>query len=103
MVEVRAMALQPHEQMEAWLKFAALCRKAGRLELCRLSLSKLLPPGLGSSTLPVHHLASGAFDGLLTCAPALLYAYAKYLWVCGAQPAAIELLQRLLQHHVASP
>ena len=138
MVEVRAMALRPHEQMQAWLKFASLCRKAGRqesnpqrrplpapptlartlsptptpslnphqagrLELCRLSLSKLLPPGSSAATLPVHQLASGAFDGLLTCAPALLYAYAKYLWVCGAQPAAIELLQRLLQHHVASP
>ena len=34
------------------------------------------------------------------CTPELLYAYAKYLWVCGAQPAAIELLQRLLQRYV---
>ena len=104
-VEVRAMALQPHEQMEAWLKFAALCRKAGRLELCRLSLSKLLPASTHATgaTLPVHQLAASSFDGLMHCTPELLYAYAKYLWVCGAQPAAIELLQRLLQQYVGEP
>ena len=43
MVEVRAMALAPSEQAETWVKFASLCRSA-RLELCRASLSKLLPP-----------------------------------------------------------
>ena len=48
----------------------------------------------------MHQLAASSFDGLMHCTPELLYAYAKYLWVCGAQPAAIELLQRLLQRYV---
>ena len=36
----------------------------------------------------MHQLAASSFDGLMHCTPELLYAYAKYLWVCGAQPAA---------------
>ena len=48
----------------------------------------------------MHQLAASSFDGLMHCTPELLYAYAKYLWVCGAQTAAIELLQRLLQRYV---
>ena len=81
------MALQPHEQMQAWLKFAALCRKAGQLELCRLSLSKLLPPDASASTLPVHQLAASSFEGLLSCTPELLYAYAKCAGVFPPRPA----------------
>eukprot|EP00966_Prymnesium_polylepis_P134670 3112518-Prymnesium_polylepis.1 len=56
MVELRAMVLQPHEQMETWIKFASLCRKSGRHELTRTSLSKLLPPTARLSTLPVHQV-----------------------------------------------
>ena len=53
MVELRAMALQPREQMETWIKFASLCRKSGRHELTRTSLSKLLAPDSRLTTLPV--------------------------------------------------
>ena len=78
------MALEPHEQKETWIKFASLCRKSGRLELTRTSLSKLLPPGSPLSTLPVHQLAASSFEGLMAaCTPELLYAYSKYLWVSG--------------------
>jgi hypothetical protein len=47
----------PHPcPLQAWIKFASLCRKAGRLELCRASLSKLLPPESLIATLPVHQV-----------------------------------------------
>ena len=54
MVELRAMAMQPHEQMETWIKFASLCRKSDRHELTRTSLSKLLTPDSCLITLPVR-------------------------------------------------
>ncbi|KAL1523775.1 hypothetical protein AB1Y20_018699 [Prymnesium parvum] len=103
MVELRAMVLQPHEQMDTWIKFASLCRKSGRLELTRTSLSKLLPANSTLSSLPVHQLASVSFDALIECPPELLYAYSKYLWESGDQPTAIELLQLLLHVHANEP
>ena len=111
MVELRAMVLRPQEQMDTWIKFAALCRKSGRLELTRTSLSKLLPDAEGAAagnpprltTLPHALLASSKFEELLGCPPPLLYAYAKYLWVSGEQQTAIELLQRLLHLHANEP
>ena len=104
MVELRAMALEPHEQRKTWIKFASLCRKSGRLELTRSSLSKLLPRDGPLSTLPVHQLASSSFGGLMAACPAeLLYAYSKYLWGSGEQPAAIELLKRLLERDAHEP
>ena len=101
MIELRSMVLEPLEQMEAWIKFASLCRNGGRLELCRASLSKLLPHNCAEKALPVHQLAAVSLDGLGGCEPELLYAYAKYLWVCGAQSAATRLLQRLLHSYGA--
>ena len=104
MVELRAMALMPHEQTETWIKFSSLCRKAGRLELTRMSLSKLLPAGKPLATLPVHQLASNSFDNLLAaCTPELLYAYSKYLWASGEQTTAINLLSCLLTRDAHEP
>ena len=104
MVELRAMALRPHEHSETWIKFASLCRKAGRLELTRMSLSKLIPPGTTLSTLPVHQLASRSYEALLgACTPEVLYAYSKYLWSSGAQSTAIEMLSRLLSREAHEP
>jgi len=69
LIELRAMALAPLQQMEAWIKFGSLCRKSGRLELCRTSLSKLLPPGAPIGSLPVYQQAMG--EGSQVAAPQL--------------------------------
>ena len=104
MVELRAMALGAHEHTETWIKFASLCRKAGRLDLTRMSLSKLILPNTGLTTLPVHQLASMSYESILrACTPEVLYAYSKYLWATGAQATAIEMLSRLLAREAHEP
>ena len=72
MVELRAMALS-RTSRKTWIKFASLCRKSGRLELTRTSLSKLLPRGSPLSTLPVHQLAASSLrpDGRVHARAAL--------------------------------
>ncbi len=41
MLQVRSLVLSPQENQEAWIKFAALCRKAGRLSLSWKTLMML--------------------------------------------------------------
>ncbi|KAK4563470.1 hypothetical protein RGQ29_005828 [Quercus rubra] len=42
LLAVRALVLPPTEDIETWLKFAALCRKSGRISQSRSTLVKLL-------------------------------------------------------------
>ena len=100
MVELRAMALQPHEQVETWIKFGSLCRKSGRLELTRTSLSKLLPPGGPLTSLPV------VFRGPRRCLPALCTFWlpiARLFCMLLVQLAALRRLLQIVVLRVVCP
>ena len=68
---VRSMVIKPQEDERTWLKFAALCRKSGRLHLSHKTLVSILgcdpsknPP---DQPVPSHH-------------PQATLAYCKHLW-----------------------
>ena len=81
MLKVRALVLTPAENIEMWIKFANLCRKAGRIGLAEKSLSALQPMGLepGNDLLTI---ASGI--------PEVTYAQLKYAWALGKQETALD-------------
>jgi FKBP12-rapamycin complex-associated protein len=41
-LKVRFLVISPEDDMEMWIKFANLCRKSGRLNVCQKTLSNLL-------------------------------------------------------------
>lgn len=70
---VRELVLPPPEDIEAWLKFASLCRKSGRISQARSTLVKLLqydPESASGASLSHGH-------------PQVMLAYLKYQWSLG--------------------
>lgn len=43
-LRVRSLVMSPKDDMDPWIKFANLCRKSGRLNLCQKTLVTLMPP-----------------------------------------------------------
>lgn len=72
-LQVRSLVMAPSEDVHAWLKYASLCRKSGRLALSHKTLVTLLgmdPSKKANVTLPTTH-------------PTITYAYLKHRWhVC---------------------
>ncbi|MCL4120666.1 UNVERIFIED_CONTAM: hypothetical protein GTU68_051307, partial [Idotea baltica] len=69
-LQVRSLVLSPQDDMRAWLKFASMCRKAGRLSLTHKTLVNLLgfdPSQNLHQILPSTH-------------PRVTYQYCKYLY-----------------------
>ncbi|XP_076451616.1 serine/threonine-protein kinase mTOR-like isoform X2 [Babylonia areolata] len=92
-LQVRSLVMNPAEDVHAWLKYASLCRKSGRLALSHKTLVHLLE--LDPSKKPGTPLP--------TTNPAITYAYLKHRWhVCrqrvGAQSVA-EAHQTYQQLH----
>lgn len=69
MLKVRALVVQPQQDVTMWIKFANLCRKSGRLGL-----------------------AEKALQILDDSAPPVVYAQLKYMWATGAQREALSKL-----------
>ncbi|KAK7093536.1 serine/threonine-protein kinase mTOR-like isoform X2 [Littorina saxatilis] len=69
-LQVRSLVITPAEDVHAWLKYASLCRKSGRLALSHKTLVTLLetdPTKKPGTPLPTAH-------------PSITYAYLKHRW-----------------------
>ncbi|KAI8819891.1 armadillo-type protein [Fimicolochytrium jonesii] len=74
-LKVRALVIQPRDDMEMWIKFANLCRKSGRLGLSHKTLAGLIHPDTKDfSTLAIRDDA-----------PPVVYACLKHLWASGSR------------------
>ena len=72
--------------MDAWLKFASIARRRGRLGICARTLRRLLQ-------LPASGTA--ADSPLVNSCPRAPLAYIKFLWASGARQTALEQLRAL--------
>ena len=80
---VRSLVLTPNEDMGMWLKFSSLCRKSGRINLARKTLTTLL--GTDPSKIPSAPIP--------TTVPRVAFAYIKHMWATHAQKPAYERLR----------
>eukprot|EP00842_Homolaphlyctis_polyrhiza_P006138 jgi/Hompol1/6525/HPOL_002279-RA len=80
---VRSLVVTPLEDCKAWIKFANLCRKSGRLGLSYKSLSALLT----ESDKDFTKLS------LETNPPGVIYACLKYLWASGKHESAYSQMK----------
>ncbi|KAI9026899.1 armadillo-type protein [Hyaloraphidium curvatum] len=85
-LRVRSLVMSPKDDMDPWIKFANLCRKSGRLNLCQKTLIGLMPSGL----------LRGEAQALATCPPRVAYAYIKYMWASRAREQAVVRMDGLL-------
>ncbi|XP_076064565.1 serine/threonine-protein kinase Tor isoform X2 [Oratosquilla oratoria] len=88
-LQVRSLVLTPLDDMRPWLKFAALARKSGRLELSRKTLIKLI--GTDPSVNPQLALQS--------VNPHVMYQYCKHIYTYPQKrQEAYTQLQTFLQY-----
>jgi FKBP12-rapamycin complex-associated protein len=86
MLKVRALVVNAKEDTEMYIKFASICRKAGRTGLAEKSLNSLLE-GKGG-------IMSGESLARLPAAPPnVQYAIFKYLWSKGERETALKALR----------
>lgn len=93
MLKVRALVITPQENVEMYIKFASICRKAQRTGLAEKSLNSLLGAGnvTGNLTDP-HNWAR------VKSAPyPVQYAVFKFLWSNNQQHAALHALKDFTQ------
>ncbi|KAH7835891.1 hypothetical protein Vadar_030886 [Vaccinium darrowii] len=85
LLAVRALVLPPTEDVETWLKFAALCRKSGRISQARSTLVRLLQfdPETSPEIIQYHG------------PPQVMLAYLKYQWSLGEDQKRREAFARL--------
>ncbi|PNF25178.1 Serine/threonine-protein kinase mTOR, partial [Cryptotermes secundus] len=86
-IQVHTLVVSPQEDMYTWLKYAALCRKSGRLMLSHKTLVMLLgmdPSQNPDQPLPAHH-------------PQVTFAYTKHLWMSDRREEAYSQLHRFVQ------
>ncbi|KAF1821278.1 TOR1 phosphatidylinositol 3-kinase [Dissoconium aciculare CBS 342.82] len=88
MLKVRALVITPQENVDMYIKFASICRKAQRTGLAEKSLNSLLGGGNGSGSLTDPQNWS-----LVKTAPyTVQYAVFKFLWANNQQHAALHAL-----------
>lgn len=88
MLKVRALVISPPENMEMYIKFASICRKAQRNGLAEKSLNSLL--GSHGSL-----LTSEAQEKTLRAPYPVQYAVFKYMWSNGYREGALSGLRDL--------
>lgn len=89
-IQVHSLVLQPHEDVQTWLKYASLCRKNGSLKLSHKTLLMLLeydPESYLDKPLPVTQ-------------PHVTFAYCKHLWQVDQKKRAYDQLQMFLKSYV---
>nr|FAA04053.1 TPA: mechanistic target of rapamycin [Lymnaea stagnalis] len=82
-LQVRSLVISPEEDMDAWLKFASLCRKNERLALSHKTLVTLL--GTDPSKKPDRFIP--------TTHPKVTFAYMKHMWKDNHKKEAYSKLQ----------
>eukprot|EP00879_Flechtneria_rotunda_P007003 GHRR01007352.1.p1 GENE.GHRR01007352.1~~GHRR01007352.1.p1 ORF type:complete len:2075 (+),score=775.15 GHRR01007352.1:2-6226(+) len=88
---VRSLVVPMHEDVEAWLKFASLCRKSGRQRHAARMIIQLLrydPQTITKPGQPGYGGGSGA--------PAVMLAYTKHLWATADRREALSRLRDLV-------
>lgn len=91
MLRLRGLVLSPSENMHMWIKFANLCRKAGRMGLTEKSLKQLVGTDKPLETVIPYwameeNAARAAGKKALPIPPQVMYAVLKYQWEYGQQP-----------------
>ena len=94
-VAVRSLVLHPTADIPTHLKFASLCRRAGRAEQGRRTLVRLL--GFDPEEAPAESQAALARAFPITRGgdPAVALAYLKHVWHTGGRESAFGMLQAL--------
>ncbi|MCJ1306656.1 phosphatidylinositol kinase- protein kinase tor1 [Agyrium rufum] len=85
MLKVRALVLEPKDNIDMWIKFANLCRKSGRSGLAEKSL-RALQGVMGSRAGDDPMLSSSVV-------PEVNYAMLKYRWSIGDNEGSLDRLQ----------
>jgi FKBP12-rapamycin complex-associated protein len=91
-LSVRALAIPMEEDVDTWLRYASLCRRAGRLTQAADVLKRI------ADSLGVNPTSAEAAK----TAPALRYAFIKQGWASGSRVAALRELEsfaRVLEEH----
>ncbi|GFS18339.1 serine/threonine-protein kinase mTOR [Elysia marginata] len=86
-LQVRSLVISPEEDMDAWLKYASLCRKNDRLALSHKTLVTLL--GVDPSRQPDHMVP--------TTHPKVTFAYFKHMWRDNHRHEAYSKLQHFVR------
>ena len=77
-LKVRSLVVAPKQDMDVWIKYANLCRKAGRLLMAQKALNSLLEDGGEINT--------------ARAPPPVVYAQLKFMWATGNQREALRYL-----------
>ncbi|KAL6517525.1 hypothetical protein OROMI_033226 [Orobanche minor] len=85
LLAVRSLVLPPTEDAETWIKFASRCRKSGRINQARSTLTKLLQFDPESTPDTVRYHGD----------PQVILAYLKYQWSLGDDCRRKEAFVRL--------
>ncbi|XP_054720357.1 serine/threonine-protein kinase mTOR-like [Uloborus diversus] len=91
-MQVHSLVVSPEDDMRSWLKYASLCRRAGRLTLSNRTLVMLLgtdPATKPEEPLPCIH-------------PQVTFAYIKHMWKSNKKTDAFLHLQTFVNTSLAS-
>ncbi|CAG9812455.1 unnamed protein product [Phaedon cochleariae] len=92
-IQVHSLVLEPHDDVHTWLKYAALCRKSGSVQLSHKTLVRLLgydPEEDPESALPAD-------------SPHVTFAYTKHLWATDQKNRAFQQLLNFLTKYSQNP
>ena len=93
-LSVRSLMLPPREDYRTWLKFASLCRKAGRLRLSIHTLNTLLPE---------ENMNAPLQERLQAAAPEVQFGFIQQMWSQGEKKEASQQLRALTSNIKAKP
>ena len=85
MLAVHSLVIPPEGNVEAWLKFASLCRKTGKHHMCYKAILKLLIGSSQPDEAAIQPLAPSVD-------PKITLAWVKYLWATEQRAPAMEAL-----------
>ena len=88
MFQVRSLVISPQDDQRTWLKYASLCRNAGRLQLSHKTLVTILgkdPLDNLEVPLPTQH-------------PQATFAFTKHLWDTGMKEKGLQHLQSFVHN-----
>jgi hypothetical protein len=88
MIAVQSMVVPPDEHAWTLVKFAALCRKRGRMPLCARTLNRLIDGELSAETYELRALPRDPLVG---------HGIAKYLWATARPREAQALVRELVR------